>query len=155
MDIKKLVNKIVKKYNTNNPFDICKEMNIIVVETTLGKKTRGFYQYLKRNHVIYLDSDLEYEEKKMVLAHELGHALMHKKINAIFLDTRTFLKTSYYEKDADTFATMLLISDEDLLEYINYEYTIRNIANMYGCSQELIKLRLKYLDKDKIKSIYS
>ena len=71
MDIKKLVNKIVKKYNTNNPFDICKEMNIIVIETTLGKKTRGFYQYLKRNHVIYLDSDLEYEEKKMVLAHEL------------------------------------------------------------------------------------
>jgi len=155
MDIKKLVNKIVKKYNTNNPFDICKEMNIIVIETFLGKKTRGFYQYLKRNHVIYLDLNLEYEEKKMVLSHELGHALMHKDINAIFLDTRTFLKTSYYEKDADTFATMLLISDEDLLEYINYEYTIENIANIYGCSQELIKLRLKYLDKDKIKSIYS
>ena len=117
--------------------------------------TRGFYQYLKRNHVIYLDSDLKYEEKKMVLAHELGHALMHKKINAIFLDTRTFLKTSYYEKDADTFATMLLISDDDLLEYINCEYTIENIANIYGCSKELIELRFKYLDINKFKHIYS
>ena len=155
MDIVKLVKKIVKKYNTNNPFDICREMDIIVIETSLGKKTRGFYQYLKRNHVIYLDSDLEYKEKKIVLAHELGHALMHKKINAIFLDTRTFLKTSYYEKDADTFAITLLISDKELLEYINYEYTIENIANIYGCSQELIKLRLKHLDVNKLKYIYN
>lgn len=80
---------------------------------------------------------------------------MHKKINAIFLDTRTFLKTSYYEKDADTFATMLLISDDDLLEYINCEYTIENIANIYGCSKELIELRFKYLDINKFKHIYS
>lgn len=144
MDIQKLISKIVKKYDTANPFDICKQMGVIVIEVSLGGKTRGFYQYLKRNHIIYLDSELGYQEKKFVIAHELGHALMHKKINAIFLDTRTFLKTSYYEKDADTFATLLLISDDDIKDFITYEYTTQDIARNYGISEELVKLRLKY-----------
>lgn len=71
---------------------------------------------------------------------------MHKKINAIFLDTSTFLKTSYYEKDADTFATLLLISDDDIKDFITYEYTTQDIARNYGISEELIKLRLKYFE---------
>lgn len=144
MDIKKLVDNVVKKYNTNNPLDICKQMGIIIIETDLGKMTRGFYQYLKRNHLIYLHNELNDVEKKAVIAHELGHALMHKKINAIFLDTRTFLKTSYYENEANTFSTMLLISDDDIKDFILYEYTIQDIARIYGISEELVKLRLKY-----------
>lgn len=143
MRIKDIVHRLIKKYNTDNPFRIANEMGIIIITLPLGKKTRGFYQYRQRNHIIYLNENLEEYERKQVIAHELGHACMHRGVNSIFLDTRTFLKTSIYETEANTFASLLLINDLELQECFDNNLTIDNIATKYGISKELIELRLK------------
>lgn len=57
---------------------------------------RGFYQYFQRNHIIYIDENLSDSEKRFVCAHELGHMLLHKKANALFMDTHTFFNTEKY-----------------------------------------------------------
>ena len=36
---------------------------------------------------------------------------LHKKANAIFMDTRTFMNGNRYEKEADTFAMDLLVDE--------------------------------------------
>ena len=46
--IKDLVNNIVKKYNTRDPFKIAKELDVILLTVPL-KDVNGFYQYYKRN----------------------------------------------------------------------------------------------------------
>ena len=76
-----------------------------------------------------------------VLAHELGHMILHRKQNAIFMDTRTQFKTSKYESEANKFAVELLIPDDSLAEYS--EYTIDQLSLVYGYHQKLIELRLK------------
>ena len=47
MDIKKIVNSLVKKHKTRNPFEIVKGMNVILVPVPL-EGVRGFYQYFQR-----------------------------------------------------------------------------------------------------------
>ena len=67
--------------------------------------------------------------------------LLHKKANALFMDTYTGFNTTKYEKEADLFAMELLVPDEIFLEY--QEYTTGQIARALGYDEKLIKLRLK------------
>ena len=140
MEIKAKVNKLVRKYKTRNPFEMIKGMNVILVFYPL-KGVRGFYQYFQRNNIIYIDESLSDADKSFVLSHELGHMILHKKSNAIFMDTRTQFKTSRYELEANKFAMELLISDEFMEE--NKCCTIEQISRMTGYDEKLIKLRLQ------------
>lgn len=67
--------------------------------------------------------------------------LLHKKTNAIFMDSRTQLNTTKYEIEADRFAVDLLIPDETILE--NGQMTTEQLGRMLGYSKDLIELRLK------------
>lgn len=140
MDIKKIVNSLVKKHKTRNPFELIEGMNVILVFVSL-QGVRGFYQYFQRNNIIYIDDSLQEHEQLHVCAHELGHMLLHKKANALFMDTYTGFNTTKYEKEADLFAMELLVSDEMILEF--QEYTTDQIARALGYDEELIKLRLR------------
>lgn len=140
MDLKKKVDVLVKKYKTRDPFEIIRGLNVILVFAPLVE-TRGFYQYFQRNNIIYINENLPHHEQMFVCAHELGHMFLHKKANAIFMDTRTHFNTYKYEIEADTFAMHLLIGDDALVEYENY--TIDQISHLLGYQKELIELRLK------------
>ena len=59
MDIKKIVNSLVKKHKTRNPFEIIKGLNVILVPVPL-EGVRGFYQYFQRtlDMLFYFQSNL-------------------------------------------------------------------------------------------------
>ncbi|MCI7739331.1 MAG: ImmA/IrrE family metallo-endopeptidase [Lachnospiraceae bacterium] len=140
MNISSKVKSLVRKYGTRNPFEIIKSMNVIVVFYPL-EGVKGFYQYFQRNNIIYIDERLPDHEKLFVCAHELGHMLMHKKANAIFMDSRTKLNTDKYETEADQFAMNLLISDEMIEERL--DFTTSQFSRLFGYERKLIELRLK------------
>lgn len=140
MDIRSKVKSIVKKYKTRNPFEMILGMNVILIRYPLDNGVRGFYQYFKRNNIIYVDEQLPEHEQTFVLAHELGHLFLHKKTNAIFMDTRTHFVTKKFEIQANKFAIELLISDDFLYE--NRECTEDQLAHLTGYSEDLIHLRL-------------
>ena len=136
MCIKKLVARLVRKYQTRDPFEMIKGMNVILVHYPL-EGVRGFYQYFQRNHIIYLDERLTEAEQRFVLAHELGHLFLHKKANAIFMDSRTQFNTDKYEQEADTFAMELLVPDSVIFEHP--DLTIGQLARLTGYAEELLK----------------
>lgn len=139
MDVKKKVNSLVRKYQTRNPFEIIQGLNVILVFAPLID-TRAFYQYFQRNNIIYIDENLSRHEQVFECAHEMGHMFLHKKANTIFMDTRTNFNSNKYEKEADSFAMDLLISDDVLIEYqgLNTE----QLSRLLGYEQRLIELRL-------------
>ena len=138
MDILRLVDSLVRKYNTRNPFEIINNLNVIVVFYPL-KGVKGFYQYFQRNNIIYIDNDLSENEQKVVCAHELGHMFLHKKCNAIFMDTRTHFVTNKYENEANTFAAELLIPNSIILE--NPGMTKNQIARLTGYDEKIMKYK--------------
>ena len=139
MRIKRRVEQIVRKYRTRDPFEMIKGMNVILVYYPL-EGVHGFYQYFQRNNIIYLDERLSKNEQRFVLAHELGHMFLHKKANAIFMDTRTQFNTDKFELEANTFAIDLLLPDSLLEEY--QEFTVEQISRLTGYHQKLIQLRV-------------
>lgn len=105
---KKIVDKLIQKYKTANPFEICDKMNINVSYKQLGN-LRGFYRYSKRNQFITLNINLNNLDKIVACAHELGHSIMHPDMNRIFLNSTMFV-SSKYEHEANRFAAYLLLT---------------------------------------------
>ena len=71
----------------------------------------------------------------------MGHMFLHKKSNAIFMDSRTQLNTAKYEIEADRFAIDLLISDKEISDCA--DFTISQMSRIFGYQKYLIELRLK------------
>lgn len=140
MDIRKKVDALIRTYQTRNPFEMIKGMNVILVRCPLDG-VRGFYQYFQRNNIIYIDESLTETEQMFVCAHEMGHMFLHKKSNAVYMDSRTYLNTNRFENEANLFAMELLVSDEFLADH--KQFTTEQISRMLGYHESLIKLRLQ------------
>lgn len=125
---------------TNDPFVIANYLNIEVFWCPLGRIS-GYYKYLKRHKCIYINSDLEDSFSKVVMAHELGHAVLHPKENCAFMSRHTLLLTSKIERQANLFAAHLLITDDILQEYQGY--TREQLSSGTRLPIELINLRLQ------------
>lgn len=144
MDIKALASKLAQCQGTRNPFKIAANLGYIIIDTPL-EGIRGYYQYLHRCHIIYLDNKLDEGARRWVCAHELGHSLLHKECNRIFMDTRTRMVTSRYEKEADCFAVDLLFGDDDLQELL--ACPMPTVASCLGVSYDLAEYRMSTVDR--------
>ena len=138
--IDQVVKKLVNKFDTNDPFKIAKELNILIKIDDIGG-CDGCYMYLKRHRCIFLNNKLSEKELVFVMAHELGHAILHRKINCYFLRNKTFLKTSVYENEANLFALFILISDKNIEEFKNM--TVYQIADMFKVDEKIVRMRFK------------
>lgn len=140
METKCLANSLVRKYGTRDPFRIADALDYTIIYTPLVG-VRGFYQYIKRCHTIYLDDSLEEPVAGFVCAHELGHSILHRGYNRIFMDTRTIMVTSRYESEADHFAADLIYDDYDLQDYL--ELPLPTVAACLGLTEHLAAYRLQ------------
>lgn len=139
------VQKLVKKYKTQSPYELVKCLGITLQRKDLGS-VLGYYYKAYRIKYIVLNTSLEpgSPTDKYVLSHEIGHSVMHPNTNAPFLQTHTYLSVNKMEMQANKFAMEFLISDDILLEYIKHQgYTIEQISRLLGYRKELIELRLK------------
>ncbi|EAH0733595.1 ImmA/IrrE family metallo-endopeptidase [Listeria monocytogenes] len=111
---KEMMNKIIIKYKTSNPLELCALLNITVVPWNLSEDTNGFYKYVRRNRFIFYNSNLPEHQIKYVVAHELGHAVLHTRVNATFTKSIHWANLSKIELEAHQFAVNLLLSDIDI-----------------------------------------
>lgn len=137
--IQRLIAYYVKKFNTRNPFEIADCLGILYQIGNIG--CSGCYMFLKNHRYIFLNRDLPEHELKMVMAHELGHAILHRKENCYFIKNKTLLLNSKNEIEANTFAAELLIPDEIILE--NCNLTTEQFSRLLGYEQALVELRLR------------
>lgn len=138
--VKNLVAYYKRKVGSNNPFEIADYLNIEVQTGDLGS-CAGCYLYLQKHRCIFLNENLFSYEKELVMAHELGHSILHQKENSYFIRDKTLLLTSKPENEANIFASELLIPNEILLEY--WYYTTEQLASLLGYEQKFIEIRLK------------
>ena len=100
--------------------------------------------FLKNHRCIFLNENLSESDMKLVMSHELGHAIMHRKLNCYFIRNKTLLLNSKIESEANIFAVNLLIPDETIME--NNNFTTEQLSKLLGYNQELIELRMKSYD---------
>lgn len=135
--IYKTVEKIKQKYRTSNPIIICKKLGIDIKPKKLNGLNGYFITCLKKKYII-VNENLSDEVLMLVIAHELGHAILHSNRSLQYMRNNFLLpKDSIYEKEADIFAILLLGKD---FYIANIEYMhIRNEK-----LEDLLKLNEKY-----------
>ena len=112
-DIVALSKGLRDSWNTNDPFEIAKKFGIEVLFRDVAIK--GFTaQTIKipgYPTIISINDAFNEKSKKILCAHELGHALLHDESVNHFSVTKRNVMT-YVERDANLFAVALLIDDE-------------------------------------------
>lgn len=133
---------MVEKFGTASPFELCDFLRIPVLTSDLPESVRGLsFQDVNGNPAILLNQVLGAWERRYCCAHELGHELLHKGLNAQTIADRTDLCVPRLEKEADYFAACLLI-DSFLPEWSeSYNpLTLQQIACLSGLPEKIVVL---------------
>ena len=71
------VGKLVKKHHTRDPYELCELLGIKIHYYNMEKKLKGFFFYQSRQKNIVIDSNVNEVLERILVAHELGHAILH------------------------------------------------------------------------------
>ena len=115
------VEKLKKKYGTADPYELCSAMHIVLYRKDLQKKLKGFFFYHSRQKSIVIDSNVNNILERILVAHELGHAVLHKEVAMMrgFQEMEMFEGTAKpMEYEANLFAAELLLEDDEVMEYL-------------------------------------
>lgn len=138
--IKQVVEKLVKKHGTNNPFEIASQKGVVLLFEPLGG-IYGYHHSFKRINIIHINSELNESMQRFVCAHELGHAVLHPELSTSFLQKNTLFRMDKVEREANEFAVELLLPDDCIYTYRNTDMTIYEVATTYGIPKEVVHLK--------------
>lgn len=144
----KNVDKLILKFNTRDPFEICKRMDIHIHYKDLGTTLKAYYFYQSRIKNIVINSLSGEIVRKILCAHELGHATLHGNLSAMygFQELELFDTIIPTEYEANLFAAELIVSDDDLLEKLNdLDKSFFSIARELCVPIELLDFKFRVL----------
>lgn len=128
--INRIVKKIKRKYNINNPLELARKLGFIVIFDDLGEMA-GYYKICLKKTYIVLNEALEEIALKLTALHEIGHALLHRSEMTRFMSSNFIPKNSLYELEADLF----------MLLYVEEEFYIENTENIGITKRRFEQLR--------------
>ena len=128
------VEKLVHRFKTRNPFEICDVLDIRIRYKDLGTSIKAYYFYQSRIRSIILNQRVSEAVQRILVAHELGHDRLHKEIAMLkgFQEIEMFDRAIPTEYEANLFAAELLIGDGELMELLNDED-----ISFFGVAREL------------------
>lgn len=138
-NIRETVRQLVAKYGCCDPMQLCEKMGITVLTHDLPASINGFTVRMEGMPFIVLSSALESFERRITIAHELGHIVLHKGTNTVELSINTSFCVNKYEREADCFAAHLLLASS-LQELDGMEtVTSETLAKLTHMPKEMIE----------------
>lgn len=148
-DICEAVAGIKRKYGESDPFRLCHAMGIKLIFQPMGKSpdaVKGFFLEHKRIRTITVNSDLPEVIQKIIVAHEICHALFHRKAGIqTFHEVRMFDQTSVLEKEANLFTAELLLDDASVFDVLNRDTTFFSAAAVLYVPAELLDFKFRLM----------
>ena len=146
--ISSVVNKLVRKYNTRDPYELCGALGIRIRQKDLGADIKAYYFCQSRIRNIIINNRVSAPIQRILAAHELGHDRLHKKIAMLkgFHEIELFNAICPMEYQANLFAAELLVDENELLEMLNDENkSFFGIARELGVPAALLDFKFRML----------
>ena len=122
MELKTKLKNIVNNYNTTNVKEICDYLDIEIAYTEFKAKTlESRLMIVDGNGYIFVRPNLDERYENFLIAHELGHYILHYDKNINFNILNRIYKTRL-EKEANEFAIRFLTYDVNMDNYENLEF---------------------------------
>lgn len=114
------VNALMEKHKTNCPCKLCSKLGIRIKTLDLPSNIRGLCVVSNAKRYILINSSIEsHIDRCVVMAHELGHAVLHSDC---VIQASTRGKTEgMHEYQANLFAAHLLTGGKDIPCYLKKE----------------------------------
>lgn len=141
--IKRFTEMLYRKFQTNDPLAICDLLNIEVSIIPLGT-SKGHYIYSNGMCSIFINKNFDFDIRRAICAHELGHALIHTNTNIRFMTECTFFSENIFEREANLFASCFLLFDLDKRACLYNGYSYNEIAIAEGVPIEFVKFKIDY-----------
>ncbi len=136
-NVKKIALDLVERFQSRDPYVIAEKLGYHIQEGPLGQ-IYGCHLDIAGRKFIYVNSDTPHNIKEIVMAHELGHAVMHQESYYFFSWGDDFYRNRA-EIEAHTFAAELLIPDNFVKEYPGY--TTEQLAHLTGYTERLLSFK--------------
>ena len=142
--------KIYKKHKTRNADELAELLGITVYECPFVNQ-KGVYKIIERNPYVYIKETLEPQLRNIVLLHEIGHHVLHRKEATIlngFQEINIFdIHKNKMEYEANVFAAQISLPDDEILEYIMRSDDVEKIALAMSSDANLVALKVEHLNK--------
>ena len=145
------VQKTIEKYGTRDPYRICDALKIRIRKMDLKGKIKGYYFYQSRIETIVIDENLSEPFCRILAAHELGHALLHRDTAMLKGFTELELplsceKENSREREANLFAAELLLDDQDVIDTLK-DHTFFETASTLNVPAALLDYKFYLMHK--------
>ena len=149
--IKNKVRRLVGKYKTADPYELCECMGIILSDENFGESQtaiKAMTMTISRITIIQFNRNLDDVVLKFIIAHELGHAILHKNMRHV--DNGFFDDLSRTEREANLFAAELIFGDsQQFFECMQYsEQTLFQMAAEKQVPYELLAYKLEIMKEE-------
>ena len=147
--IKQEVSRLKMKYQTDDPYEICRCMDIQVLKRPMGTNPgacKGFFLASSRCKLIMINSDLPDSIQRIIIAHELGHAVLHGSLAiSAFHEFAMFEDVNQMEYEANVFAAEFMLSDDAVLESLEMQMDFFQTAKYLYVPPELLDFKFRVL----------
>ena len=134
-EIVKIVNKLIDRCGTRDPYKVAKELGINIIYRNFDKQ-RGAYKVILKNRFVFLKN-------------EIGHDVLHRQEAVAVGGFKEFnifdMRENRMEYEANIFASQASLPDDTILEYIENGYDIQQIARAMCSDINLIALKVDTL----------
>lgn len=143
------VASLIKKYGERSPSRLAEAMGVIVCYEPMGTENacKGFFICQSRQRLITINSDLPETIGRVILAHELGHAALHRNEARLhsFHDFSMYETKAALEYEANIFAAELLLEDDEVMATLREENSFFSAAKRLNVPPELLDFKLRIL----------
>jgi len=150
--IKREANRLKMKYRTCDPFEICRALNISVAFIPMGKgegSCKGFYMTSSRRKIAVINSDLPEHIQRIILAHELAHAILHVTPTlCTFHETSVLNGSNRMEYEANIFAAEFMVSDSEVFDALQMRLDFFQTASLLEVPPEMLDFKLRLLQRE-------
>ncbi len=138
-----MVQELIEKYSTRDPYELCDTLGIMYRIADLGS-LKGFFTLVAGEPVIIISKDIDEHQQREVCAHELGHALLHMDIakEECLHEFEVFNMRDKTEAAANLFAAHLLIDEEQADSMLQDGYDVFHVAAVLEVSVPLLNIKL-------------
>ena len=150
--IRRMVATLKRRYGDLGPEDMCDALGVLLQRTAMGRMSnacKGFFILKARIRLIVINADLPEALQRIVLYHELGHAVLHSEAVAAcqFHDFELFDETGTYEYEANIFAAEYALPDDEVLRVLNEDRSFFQAAHILRVPPELLDFKFRILKR--------
>lgn len=140
--------EILAQYASRDPERLYKPLGLSLYTCPDFQDLKGMYVWVEDRPCVFIKADLPRSHRDLILAHELGHHLLHQDLLAglkILQDHSFMDMASQPEIEANLFAADLLIPDQDFLDLAEAGSSLDQLAVFFGQPVGLVQAKASLL----------